>query len=86
MHQKRCLSFLPWAHAYAQTCELNGAVYMGIQVGLAKSLETVKKNLLDLEPDVLIAVPSLFSKIYDGISTRVAQEGPTVEKIFLRAV
>jgi long-chain acyl-CoA synthetase len=83
---KRCLSFLPWAHAYAQTVELHASVCVGSQVAISGGLDVLRQNIVQAEPHLLFSVPSLFEKIYAGVLTNVAKQSPLKQKLFASAL
>lgn len=83
---KTCLSFLPWAHAYAQTVELHSSIAVGSCMGLAQSIEQLRNNLIVLKPQVLFCVPSLFEKLYAGITANVRKQSPTKQWLFGKAI
>lgn len=73
------LLFLPLAHGFARTC---GYYVMLAQLGsiyFAESVEAVPANLQEVKPQVFIAVPRLFEKIYAKI-TAAAEEGSAITK------
>lgn len=65
------LAFLPYAHVMGRV-EHWGVLYRGCQVAYAESIELLKKNLGEVKPTFLVAVPRIFEKIYSGIATLVA--------------
>ncbi len=83
---KRCLSFLPWAHAYAQTVELHASVCVGSQVAISAGLDVLRQNIVQAQPHLLFSVPSLFEKIYAGVQTNVVKQSPLKQKLFASAV
>jgi long-chain acyl-CoA synthetase len=78
----RCLSILPWAHAYALTAELLNFVNIGASIGLAQSVTTVADDIKKVKPTHLIAVPRVFNKIYNNIKTKMAEQGGLAETLF----
>lgn len=65
------LAFLPYAHVMGRV-EHWGVLYRGCQVAYAESVELLKRNLAEIKPTFLVAVPRIFEKIYSGIATLVA--------------
>jgi long-chain acyl-CoA synthetase len=82
----RTLSFLPWAHSFGQTLELHGVMAAGGSMGLAESPATIADNLMEVEPTLLIAVPRIFNRVYDGVNALMAEEGGVKKKLFDAAV
>ncbi len=83
---KRCLSFLPWAHAYAQTVELHATICVGSQIAVSSGLDVLRQQIVQAEPHLLFSVPSLFEKIYAGVQTNVAKQSLLKQKLFGAAV
>lgn len=79
-------SFLPWAHSFGQTAELHTVLSMGAAMGLAESPSTLMENFLEVRPTVLLAVPRIFNRIYDGLRKRMAAEKPLRRALFARAL
>eukprot|EP00730_Choanoeca_flexa_P015874 TRINITY_DN7388_c0_g1_i1.p1 TRINITY_DN7388_c0_g1~~TRINITY_DN7388_c0_g1_i1.p1 ORF type:complete len:652 (+),score=132.66 TRINITY_DN7388_c0_g1_i1:121-2076(+) len=82
----RHLSFLPWAHVYGQTVELYNAMYHGASLGLARSSQTLMEDIQHVKPTVLVSVPTLFQRIYDGVKAKVAKSSPVQKAIFNAAM
>lgn len=80
------LSFLPWAHSFGQTVELHCMFANGAAIGLAESVTTIIENLSEVRPTILISVPRIFNKIYDGVNKKMDKEGGFKRTLFLAAV
>src|SRR5664280_2734438 len=78
----RTLSFLPWAHSYGQTAELNTLIRMGGSCGFAEGPQTIVDDLLLVKPTLLVAVPLIFNRVYDGLHARMNEEGGLAKKLF----
>lgn len=76
------LSILPWAHSYALSAELHNFIQFGGSMGIMESVETIGDDLLAVRPTYLMAVPRVFNKIYDGIQTKMREEGGIKKKLF----
>lgn len=76
------VSFLPWAHSFGQTCELHFMLSRGSAMALAESIEKLADNLVEVRPTVLIAVPRIFNRIYDGLLKKVAEDGGIKKLLF----
>lgn len=74
------LSFLPYAHVMGRI-EHWGSLAWGYQVAYAESVDALKKNLKEIKPTFLVAVPRIFEKIYSGILTQV-NASPLKKKLF----
>lgn len=69
----RSLSFLPWAHVYGQTVELHALLSAGASMGLAEAPTTILQDIQVVRPTVLIAVPTVYNKIYDAVKLKVSR-------------
>lgn len=77
----RSLAFLPWAHAYGQTCEVHGLLSMGCSVAINDDLDKLVENLAAVRPTILVAVPRIFNRIYEGVSRQIAQRPDYLQRI-----
>lgn len=80
----KALTFLPFAHVLGRI-EHWGSCYNGHCLAYAESIERIKNNLKEVQPDFLIAVPRIFEKVYSGIMTEVETK-PYKQKIFSLAL
>ncbi len=76
------LCFLPWAHSFGQTCELHFLITRGAAMAMAESVEKLIENFSEIKPTVLLAVPRIFNRIYDGLQKRMAEEGGLKKTLF----
>ncbi len=82
---ERTLSILPWAHVYGLG-ELITFCQIGASSGLAESVTTIADDIVKVKPTFLIAVPRVFNRIYDGLWTRMNEEGGIAKKLFVMGV
>lgn len=82
--QSRALSILPWAHSYAQTAELCAFTMLGASIAIT-DVEHMGEDLVKTNPTILICVPRLFNKIYDGVHQKMEEAGGIKEKLFYMA-
>jgi long-chain acyl-CoA synthetase len=78
------LSFLPYAHVMGRI-EHWGSCAIGYRLAFAESVETLKSDLLAIQPDFLVAVPRIFEKIYAGILNKIETQ-PLKKKLFDQAL
>jgi long-chain acyl-CoA synthetase len=78
----KTLSFLPWAHSYGQTAELNIVIRLGGSTGFAESPQTIVDDIATVKPNFLVAVPRVFNRIYDGLYARMKETGGLAKKLF----
>jgi long-chain acyl-CoA synthetase len=76
------LSILPWAHSYALSAELHNFMQFGGAIGLMESVDTIGEDFQLLRPTHLMCVPRVFNKIYDGIQTKMNEEGGAKKFLF----
>ncbi len=76
------LCFLPWAHSFGQTCELHFLITRGAAMAMAESVEKLVDNFSEVKPTILLAVPRIFNRIYDGLIKRMAAEGGLKKTLF----
>lgn len=80
--QTKTLSFLPWAHSYGQTAELNTLLKLGGSTGFAEGPATIVGDLQLVKPTMLVAVPRVFNRVYDGIQMKIRDKGGLAKKLF----
>ncbi len=81
----RSASFLPWAHSFGQTVELHTLTYFGASTGLT-SAKTLIRDMPEIKPTILVSVPTVFNKVYDGLKKRMEAEGGVTKKLFDAAI
>jgi long-chain acyl-CoA synthetase len=83
-HRDRFLSFLPFAHVLGRI-EIWGHALIGYTLAFAESIDLLKKNLVEIKPTIMISVPRIFEKIYNGIIAQV-ELSPIKSKTFWWAI
>ncbi|MGI9665812.1 MAG: AMP-dependent synthetase/ligase [Acidimicrobiia bacterium] len=81
----RSASFLPWAHSFGQTVELHVLIYFGASTGLT-SAKTLTRDMPEVKPTILVAVPTVFNKVYDGLQKMMEAEGGVKKSMFDAAI
>jgi long-chain acyl-CoA synthetase len=76
----RSLCFLPYAHILGRI-EIWGHVYTGYTMAFAEGIDRLKDNLVEVKPTLMVAVPRVFEKIYNGILAQ-AEASPLKSKVF----
>lgn len=84
-HNDVALSILPWAHVFGLG-ELVTFCLLGASIGLAQSASTIIDDILLVRPTFLTAVPRVFNKIYDGLWTKMNEEGGLAKALFVMGV
>ncbi len=77
----RSASFLPWAHSFGQTVELHTLTYFGASTGLTTAA-TLVRDMPEIHPTILVSVPTVFNKVYDGLQKRMEAEGGITQILF----
>ncbi|AKT39261.1 AMP-dependent synthetase/ligase [Chondromyces crocatus] len=80
--EDRSLSFLPWAHSFGHTCELHAFLSLGASMALAEAVDKIVPNLAEVKPTVLVSVPRIFNRIYDGVNKQMAAKPAVVRNLF----
>lgn len=80
--EDRSLSFLPWAHSFGHTCELHSLLSLGGSMALAESVEKIVANLAEVHPTLLVSVPRIFNRIYEGVNKQMADKPALVRNLF----
>ncbi len=79
-HRDRSLSFMPFAHILGRI-EIWGHAFIGYTMGFAGSIDTMKDDMVTVKPTVMVAVPRVFEKIYNGILAQ-AEISPIRKRVF----
>ncbi len=80
------LSLLPLSHVFERTGGQYTALALGATIYYAESIEKVPENLREVRPTVVPSVPRLYEKMYDRVTSQVA-EGPALRrKLFEAAI
>lgn len=81
------LSFLPLSHVFERTVGYYAPlVCRGSAIAYAEGVKTLKQNLTEVKPTILVAVPWIFEKIHVGIWDKVKAGSDLKRKIFLWAL
>jgi long-chain acyl-CoA synthetase len=65
------LSFLPLAHVYERVSGQFFAIFSGIVVAYAESLEKVPQNMVEVKPTIINGVPRFYEKAYTRIQSEI---------------
>jgi long-chain acyl-CoA synthetase len=80
------LSFLPLCHSFERTAGYTAVLAAGGTITYAESIDTVNKNLTEVSPTVMIAVPRLFERVYNAVHKSAKSGSAMQQKIFDWAV
>jgi long-chain acyl-CoA synthetase len=84
--EDRSLAFLPWAHAFGQTAEFYMLTALGCSLALNDEVPKLVSNLPDAQPTILIAVPRIFNRIYDGVNQQMRDKPKPIQALFRAGV
>ena len=82
----RSLCILPWAHSFGQTAELYNLIQFGGSMGFMGDVTTLAEDMGKVRPTILVAVPRVFNKIYDGLWARMNEAGGLAKALFTMGV
>ncbi len=68
-------SVLPLHHTYECTCGFLMPLYKGAAIGYCEGLKYIQKNLKELNPTMLLAVPLILEKLYNSIWKNIRKQG-----------
>ncbi|MEM9691157.1 MAG: AMP-dependent synthetase/ligase [Myxococcota bacterium] len=84
--QDRSLSFLPWALAFGQTCELHLMLSVGGSIAICHSSERFLDDLIDTQPTLVVSVPRMFARLYDRTQQELAAKPRVIRELFTRGM
>ena len=80
------LSFLPLCHSYERMAGYYSAMSCGATIAYAESIDTVRENLIEVQPTVVTTVPRLFERFYNRIMKQISEETTLKQGIFNWAI
>ncbi len=80
------VSFLPWAHSFGQTVELHCLLSMGGSIAPTEAIEKLVDNFGEVRPTIMVSVPRIFNKIYDGVNKKMEEGGALKKTLFQAAM
>lgn len=83
---QRLLSFLPLSHTFERSCGYYTPMMWGMEIVYARSVQTLADDLLYIKPQVLVAVPRIFERIYEKIQSKLEQAPAMQRRLFRLAV
>ena len=79
---ERALSILPLSHIFERTCGHYIMLYAGVSIYYAENLQTIPRDLQEVRPEILLAVPRIYEKSYGRIREQVAAGGYPSRLVF----
>ncbi len=80
------LSFLPLSHTFERTCGYYTPMMWAMPITYTRSVQQLADDLLVVKPQVLIAVPRIFERVYERIQSQLEKETALKRRIFSLAV
>lgn len=77
------LSFLPLSHIFERIGGQMLAIYEGLIMAYAESMESVPQNLQEVRPTIMNAVPRFYEKAYNRINTEI-RKMPKTQQYLIR--
>ena len=77
----KSVSYLPLSHIAEQMFTLHAPITGGGVVYFAESIEKLKDNLVDVQPQVVFGVPRIWEKFYSGVNTKLGEAPAIRQKI-----
>jgi long-chain acyl-CoA synthetase len=78
----RSLAFLPWAHVFGGSVELNTVLALGGTLAICDNTDRLLEYLPEVKPTMMFAVPRIWNKIYDGVRKQVAARPKLIQQMF----
>ncbi|MBE6020024.1 MAG: long-chain fatty acid--CoA ligase [Clostridiales bacterium] len=69
-----CFSVLPMHHCYECTATFLTCVYSGATVAFSRGLKYIRKDILEVKPTILLAVPAIIENFHNKIRRSVADK------------
>jgi long-chain acyl-CoA synthetase len=91
--QPELVSYLPLSHiAERLGIEMN-SFFTGGSISFAESIESFSKNLAEIQPQIFFAVPRIWSKMREGILSKISQQKlnlilsiPFIKSFFIKSL
>jgi len=76
------VSFLPLCHLFERTCGYYCVLMAGGSIAYAESLQTIREDVQLARPTVMIVVPRVLEKVYNGVREKV-QSGSALSRMLM---
>ena len=77
-----CLSFLPLSHIFERMVGHYMVFYAGVTINYASSIDAVSREMGEVRPTVMAAVPRIYEKIYARVVEAATHGGSVTRAIF----
>jgi long-chain acyl-CoA synthetase len=85
-HGDRSLAFLPWAHVFGGCIELNTLMAVGGSLAICDNTDKLLGYLPEVKPTILLSVPRIWNRIYDGVQKQIAGRPKLIQAVFAAAM
>jgi long-chain acyl-CoA synthetase len=82
----RGIAFLPWAHVFGGSVELNATLVSGGSTAICGDPTKLPQYILEVKPTYLMAVPRVWNRIYEGIQKAMRKKPAAVQWAFNAAM
>jgi long-chain acyl-CoA synthetase len=82
----RVLSYLPLSHSYERMAGYYTAMACGATIAYAESTETLRENLLEVAPTVVMMVPRILERLHDRLRRQAAGQPVVQRNVFEWAI
>ena len=86
LEEHTSLAFLPWAHVFGQTAELHSLLASGSALGIVGNREQILESIPLIRPTIIMSVPILFNKVYDGVQKAIGEGSGLKQALFKKAM
>jgi len=76
------LSFLPLSHTLERTVGYYGTMMCGARTTFNRSIDELLADMVLVKPTMLISVPRIFERAYNGIHAKLADANPLKQALF----
>ncbi|MGQ9678261.1 MAG: AMP-dependent synthetase/ligase [bacterium] len=67
----RFVSFLPLCHMFERTCGYYTMLLAGATIAYSQSIQTIREDVAQIKPTVLLVVPRVLEKVYNAVQEKV---------------
>jgi long-chain acyl-CoA synthetase len=68
------LNWLPFSHIYARTVDHYHSIWAGVPLCLAESVDTLTRNLAEIQPTHMSSVPRFYEKVLTAVTSSTPEE------------
>ncbi|NPV13837.1 long-chain fatty acid--CoA ligase [candidate division WOR-3 bacterium] len=79
----RFVSFLPLCHMFERTCGYYTMLLAGATIAYAQSIQTIREDVAQIKPTVLLVVPRVLEKVYNAVQEKVLTGPPLQRRLMI---